>query len=387
MSSRMRALLVTVLAALVLACLNPCATAHADNLPIYTSPIDVTGMRLALQGSAPDRETGQQVTVPLPAPPVALSSAMDFFWNGLLDETGRTRRQQTCDFIKQSLDKALASAGPDFARYDYGCNLALTGQLLYTSNAGWSNEWKSGPSTLGLAYTLAGSSIEFYVRTPIDVTCDRRTSAPFCINDPGAKVGFNPQLLVSLRAPKGPCSLAASDGTVVVQGTPTLETRGATNLIAAADDLIFDGYYQNMLVQQIAQATTSVDLPLDDVAAQVRDSAECKPGRPMAGFTSEMETVIEPAQGTILLRFSHPPIAPPRSMNIVDVGPAVPSFTAPMLTSPPAAAAGSTIKVGGQFFPQTKDPTVLNLVFEHDSICQGGNLELDWGTGQRADAC
>jgi hypothetical protein len=57
----------------------------------------------------------------------------------------------------------------------------------------------------------------------------------------------------------------------------------------------------------------------------------------------------------------------------------VKSFATPLLTSQPVAAAGATIKVAGRFFPETKDPDVLNLVFEHDSICQSGSLELDWG--------
>jgi hypothetical protein len=378
MFNRVRVLVVPAVAAVILGCLNSDAEARAD-VPIYTSPIDVTGLHLALQGSAPDRDTGEQKVVPLPGPPVALSDAMDFFWSGLVDGSGRTRRQQTCDFVKQSLDQALAGAS-GFAIYDYQCNLAPSGQLLYTSNAGWSNEYKPGPSTLGLAYTLAGSWIEFFLRTPGGYTCDRHTDAPFCINDPGARVDFTPQLLVSLRAPKGPCSLAASDGKVVIQGTPRLDTRGLADVLAAGDDLLLDGFYQNMLLQQMAQATTTVDLPLDDVAAQVRNSAECQPGRQLSAFTSEMETVIEPAQGAIFLRFGHPAIAPPRSMNTVSGGgPVVPDFAGPLLTSPPVAAAGAAIKVAGRFFPETKDPTVLNLVFEHDGICQGGKLELDWG--------
>ena len=36
------------------------------NLPVFTSPIDVTGLPLVMRVSAPDRETGQLVDIPVP---------------------------------------------------------------------------------------------------------------------------------------------------------------------------------------------------------------------------------------------------------------------------------------------------------------------------------
>jgi hypothetical protein len=36
------------------------------NLPVYTSPIDITGFRVELHVSAPDRETGRPIDIALP---------------------------------------------------------------------------------------------------------------------------------------------------------------------------------------------------------------------------------------------------------------------------------------------------------------------------------
>ncbi len=37
-----------------------------ENLPVYTSPIDITGFRVELHVSAPDRETGKPIDIALP---------------------------------------------------------------------------------------------------------------------------------------------------------------------------------------------------------------------------------------------------------------------------------------------------------------------------------
>ena len=62
-----------------------------------------------------------------------------------------------------------------------------------------------------------------------------------------------------------------------------------------------------------------------------------------------------------------------------EVGQTTPGFTRPTISAPPAAAAGSSIKVSGQFFPRTADPTTINLALERDttSACLGGATELE----------
>jgi hypothetical protein len=85
--------------------------------------------------------------------------------------------------------------------------------------------------------------------------------------------------------------------------------------------------------------------------------------------------VIEPNIGLIHMRFTHPPLVPPKTF-----GAPVPSFAGPAITAPPIAAAGSTITVSGQFFPtQRVEPTVLSVALQHDSACPGGRTDLKWG--------
>ncbi|HLH23643.1 MAG TPA: hypothetical protein VK066_14070 [Chloroflexota bacterium] len=470
------ALLLSVLAALLLGqFIGSVSRVHAQGpLPIYTSPIDVTGLRLQLQASVPDRDTGQPVNTPLPVGLLGpkfneltsrpLSTQIDEYWNVKPDpRTGKTPRQQACDRIRQGLDDAVAKAGEGFSVYDFDCSLATRGTLLLHREG----------SALTFGYTLLDSSIEFYVTTP--ATCNRHTFAPLCPNDPGLKVSLVPQLVMTLRTPEV-CRMTATNGTAVIQ-SPDLETRGVLRVAELADTVLFGGWYSSQAEQAIRQTTQDVPLPLDDALAELRDSAPCRErsspaGRVVAAF-HDVETAIEPAQGAIILRLSHPPIAPPRFQNVslpsgpdtcvsgyvwreafegdhvcvtpetrrqaaADnaaaasrrepnggaygpdtcrqgfvwraarpedhvcvtperrdqtandnaqasqrrvLGESTPSFTRPSIAAPPIAAAGSTIKVSGQFFPRPADPTTLFLSLERDttSACLGGATELEWG--------
>lgn len=65
---RTRIALVPILATLALALFAGAAPqAHADdNLPVFTSAIDVTRGRIQLKAVVPDRDSGRPVEVPLP---------------------------------------------------------------------------------------------------------------------------------------------------------------------------------------------------------------------------------------------------------------------------------------------------------------------------------
>ena len=67
MVTRIRPLgcLLAGLGALVLL-LGGSSVPRAQFLPVFTSPIDITGLKVQLRLFAPDRETGQPVSVPLP---------------------------------------------------------------------------------------------------------------------------------------------------------------------------------------------------------------------------------------------------------------------------------------------------------------------------------
>lgn len=113
---------------------------RAQNLPVFTSPIDITGLKVQLRIFAPDRESGKPVSVALPpglfgpkmnqffsAP---LSAQFDQYWNAK-DPKGKTVREAACegeDGIKQQVVKEAAKIG--YSAYDISCDLAYTGQLV-----------------------------------------------------------------------------------------------------------------------------------------------------------------------------------------------------------------------------------------------------------------
>ena len=115
---------------------------QGGNLPIYTSPIDVTGLKIQLRVTAPDRDSGKPVDVVLPVDLLGpkmhqlfstpLSTQMDQYWNVIPDpKTGMTPRQTACegkDGIKQKVAEQVAAKGKQ--AYDISCNLATKGQLV-----------------------------------------------------------------------------------------------------------------------------------------------------------------------------------------------------------------------------------------------------------------
>jgi hypothetical protein len=73
----------------------------SGNLPIFTSPIDITGLKVQLRATAPDRESGKPVDVALPVGLIGpkmnqlfstpLSAQLDQYWNATRDpRTGMT---------------------------------------------------------------------------------------------------------------------------------------------------------------------------------------------------------------------------------------------------------------------------------------------------------
>jgi hypothetical protein len=490
MTTRTRvALLLPVLAALLLAPFLGSASsvrAQGGNLPVYTSPIDATGLTLQLQASVPDRDSGQPINIPVPPqllpPDVAqllsspLSTQMDEFWNVKPDETtGKTRRQMACDGIRERLDRMTAQAPSGFSVHDFQCNLATRGTLLVQQEA---------PGILTFGYTLLDSSIELYVTTP--GTCNRNTAAPLCPNDPGARVSLVPQIILTLFTPDL-CGMRLGPPEAAVQSV-NLDLRGVASPVQGIDSLFLGSYYRQMVEEVIRdQAVKQIQgrltgLSLDEGLAKLRASATCtdrtSPGARLLTAMRDFDTDIQPAQRVIALRLSHPPIAAPRFQNVDlpygqdtcrqgfvwreayqgdhvcvtpetrsqavadnaaaasrrepnggaygpdtcrqgfvwrvarpedlvcvtperrdqiandnaqasqrrEVGESTPSFTRPSIAAPPAAAAGSTIKVSGQFFPRTGDPTVMTLGLERDttSACLGGATELEWGPASGA---
>jgi len=98
----------------------------SPNLPVFTSPIDITGLRFQIRAVAPDRETGQPVDVPfLPGflgPKLSLfmatplSTQFDQYWSGIRapQNNNLTAREQACtgrDGIASQIETQIYNIG------------------------------------------------------------------------------------------------------------------------------------------------------------------------------------------------------------------------------------------------------------------------------------
>ncbi len=375
------------------------STPHAQNLPIFTSPIDVTGLKLQLRAAAPDRESGKLVEVALPpgfggdkwnqlftAP---LSTQIDQFWNAKVDEKTRmTPRQAACDGpdgIKQQVAKEVAKLGSHYSAYDISCNLASTGQLLAK---------QVGP-TMYLGYLLTKNTVSFASTSPD--TCRAGSGTPVCPNDPRFTVTFAFELVMVVRTP-GLCQITADGGTVYVVAASIHGDNAAADVAK-----FFKG--DKFIAAEVAITNTvrRQPLPLDASFKALRDSAACTgktPGvsRVLTAFRT-LETDINPSQG-IILRAVHAGIEAPK-LDAPNPGapsgpPSTPSFTRPEISlSQPVVKAGGTVQVRGQHFPpNTNLSTALPVTLQHGGyganssilggVCFGGATDLEWGPVGRA---
>ena len=158
-------------------------TAVSDNLPIFTSPIDVTGLKLVLSIVAPDRESGAPVEIALPAGFVGpkfsqvlstpINEQFDKYWAVDPDpQSGLTPRAAACDApggIKQQLGERA---------HDVTCDFASKGEVLA----------KQTGSTVTLAYLLRNNSVTFQATSP--ATCNPAHGNIFCPDDPRFTIKF-----------------------------------------------------------------------------------------------------------------------------------------------------------------------------------------------------
>lgn len=371
-------------------------SSQAGNLPIYTSPIDITGLKLQLRVTAPDRDSGKPVDVVLPVDLLGpkmnqlfstpLSTQMDQYWNVIPDaKTGLTPRQMACDGkdgIKLQVAKEVAKQGSSYSAYDITCNLATRGQLVV----------KQAGATMILAYLLTNNTVSFASTSP--QTCKSGNGTPLCPNDPRFTVHFATEIVTVVRT-AGLCQMFAENGTVYVVAASFAATNGAAEVAK-----FFGG--QKFVAGEVAMTNTmrSQPLPLDDSFKELRTSAACTgktPGvsRVLTAFR-DFETVIDMRQG-ILLKATHSGIVAPTldgsapgSANSGNI-PGVPSFTRPMIaTAQPLVTAGNTVRISGQHFPlNISRSTSLPVTMQHGGygpnstilggVCFGGATELEWG--------
>lgn len=379
MVTRIRPLgcLLAGLGALVLL-LGGSSVPRAQFLPVFTSPIDITGLKVQLRLFAPDRETGQPVSVPLPGglfgPKMSqffsapLSTQFDQYWNAKDPNTGMTPRETACDGpdgIKQQVIKQTAKRGPSYSAYNISCDLAASGQMLV----------KRYGSTLILAYLLTNNTVSFASTSP--QTCSPENGSIFCPNNPRFTIHFATEIVTVVRT-DGLCQLFADNGTVyVVAASFDFHNASAefAHFVSGQDFVAGEA--------GITSTVQHVPLPIDDAFNELRTGNACT-GKTsgassiLAAF-GDLETEIDLRQG-IILRASHVGIAAP-SLSVPILNPP-PSFTRPMIsTTQPLVRAGDTVQLNGQHFPQnTNLSTALQVSLQHEGLsCFGGATALEWG--------
>ena len=382
--------------------LAPAGEAYAQpdpssvNLPVFTSAIDVTGLPLVMRVSAPDRESGALVDIPLPpgflgprfsrllAAPISVQ--FDRFWS--VDATrGQTVRASACDGpggIRERVTAQVAKLGR--TAYDISCDLASNGEVLV----------KQSGSTLFLAYLLRNNAVTFRSTSP--QTCSPGNGSIFCPNDPRFTVKFAIQIMTVVRA-GGICELFAEDGQVFIQGA-SFESENAAAEIA----MLFAG--QRFVAAEAAMTKTvgRQPLPLDDALKELREGDLCAkrlPGADRMLFAfREFQPEIDLRRG-IVLHATHAGILPP-VVTVAQPTPSgglppsrVPSLVRPMIsTAQPLVKAGDTVSLRGQHFPTAVNlATALPVSLEHDSrnpsvilgaapggVCfNGGGTDFEFG--------
>lgn len=368
--------------------------AHADGpddlLPVFTTPIDITGKGIQVHVTVPDRDTGKPVDAPLPlglAGPLfntPLNQLFDQYWAVTPDpKTGKIPRDEACnspDGIIKAVRDSVSQQGE--SAYDISCNLATKGTVL-VQQVGY---------TLYVAYQLTNNTVSF--KSTSSYTCKEGHSTPFCPNDPSFTVTFATQLVTVLRV-ADICHIYAGDGTVYV-----VAAQIESNNFAGDAAKLFGG--QKFVRGEVAITDTvkRQPLPIDGYLRTIRDSQVCTDNSPLgnaarASFT-DVDVDVHPARG-IVITADRKPITVP-TVDAPNPGaagapsaPRYPSFTHPSLaTSQPLVIAGNTVQVSGQYFPpNTNLSTALPLAIGHGGYgensvilggpCTGGATELEWG--------
>ena len=370
----------------------------SGNLPVFTSPIDMTGLPLVMRVSAPDRETGKMVDIAVPPPflgpkfakllATPLSAQLDRFWSVDPDPTrGKTVRASACDDAGGIKDRIAAEVAKQGKRaHDITCNLASTGQVLV----------RQAGSTITIAYLLKNNSVTFQSTSP--ETCSPAKGTVFCPNDARFTVKFAIQIVTVLRA-AGICELFADDGQVFIQGA-SFESHNAAAEIAR----FVAG--ERFVAAEVAmtEAVRKQPLPLDGILKEVRSSDLCTgrlPGAARLLFAfRDFQPEIDVRRG-IVLHATHGGILVP-VVDVVQPDPSgglpprnVPSFFRPMIsTAQPLVRAGDAVPLRGQHFPTGVNlATALPVNLSHDErnpsvilgappggVCfGGGGTDLEFG--------
>jgi hypothetical protein len=379
---------------------SPAQASGSDNLPVYTSPIDITGLKLQLRAVVPDRNTGKPVEVPLPAGPlgpamnallsIPLSTEMDTYWANIPDSNTKIiPRDNACtgkDGIIQRLQQEVRKIGSSYSAYDISCNLASSGTLVA----------KQVDPYLYLGYVLTHNTVSFTVTTPY--TCHAHHGTLACPDDPHLTIQFVTVLTTPVRTPDL-CHITAGDGVVSVQDVNIDGSSSLTGSLAQLGDDLFLGHKFSAAERGIENTVTKQPLPLDSYLKELRNSDACSGRNPvlhraLVPFRT-LDTLIQPPRG-IILEAVHAGITAP-TIDAPDPWgsskPSQPTFTHPMISAnQPLVVAGSSLQISGQYFPANFNvPSLANqlpISLSHGGygansiilggVCWGGFTEIQW---------
>lgn len=402
-------LLTATSALLFLSVCGPFAARAAgnDNLPIYTSPIDITGLKLQLRAVVPDRDTGKPVVISFPFGPLGpgmqamlstpLSALMDQYWSvnrsvpymkagplkGLI-----TPRENACageGGIVQQLQQQVRKIGSSYSAYDISCNLASSGSLVA----------KQVDSTLYLGYLLTHNSVSFTLTTPY--TCHAHHGTLACPDDPRLTIMFVAEITTAIHT-FDLCHITAENGEVSIQDVDIDGSSSLTGSLAQVADDLFLGHKFSTAERSIEATVMKEPLPLDSALKELRSSDACSGRNPvlrrmLVPFRT-LDTLIQPPQG-VILEVKHAGITSP-ALDAPDPWansrPGQPTFNRPMISAnQPLAVAGSSVQITGQNFPANNASTLVNrlpISASHGGygansiilggVCWGGFTELQW---------
>ncbi|MBS0177310.1 MAG: hypothetical protein JSR20_00950 [Nitrospira sp.] len=291
--------------------------ASAQNVPIYTSPIEITGGHLSITAFAPDRNSGAMVSLPVPPgtfgprmtalTSVPINVLMDGRWNGTPDQVaaGTSPRQQACDgpsgVRAQVMQQASAAGTP---AYNISCNFGTTGRVFV----------KQVGSALYLSYQVLNNTVNFRTTTP--VTCHPDHGSLFCPNDPSFEVRFAFELLTVIWT-TSLCTIQAGPPDTNLHGVQIESHNLVADIVQFVDSAFLSGRF---LAAELAMEAreTRAPITIDDAFNELRSSAACAGSDVKARIFqtfSQLDTNINLPQG-IELRATHPPIPAPRIQNI-----------------------------------------------------------------------
>lgn len=350
----------------------------------FTSPIDITGMKLQVHVFAPDRENGNLVEVPIPVgfltPKLSqlldtpLSSQFDKTWN-TPDANGETPKTKACNDMKPIVERRISSKEipvlGSISAYDITCNFQSTGKLLV----------KQYGATLILAYQLIGNKVSMSIAT--HATCHAGHGTPGCPIDPHFTATFVMETDMSLRI-ADLCHITSDPASVLTKSANLEGSDNFTGAIAEAADDLFSGSQNFMAAEQGMEGVQKIiPSPLVDSFSEMIAGPGCKNRDPLQSTLlsafGNVAVLIQPPQG-IILRVTHRGIQPPLMDATLSL-PAQQIFTHPTISiTKPTVVPGSTVAINGIYFPANNSyVNTLPIRFVHYGYAGASTLHIGKG--------